>query len=59
MRREKSEAVGTVFEMNVEGKRGERKSRKKGLDAIDSDMRIVGVCVDDVRDDRIIWRFRT
>lgn len=45
MRREKSEAVGTVFEMNVEGKRGERKSRKKGLDAIDSDMRIVGVCV--------------
>jgi len=55
MRRENSEAVRTVMEMNVEG-RG--RSKKKWLDTIGCDMRTAGVCVDDMGD-CVMWRFRT
>lgn len=30
MRREKSESIITIIQMNVEGKRGRRKSKKRG-----------------------------
>lgn len=43
----KSEAVGTVVEMNVKKRRG---PKINFLDATESDMRTVGVCVDDVGD---------
>jgi len=46
VRRENSEAVRMVMEMNVEGRRG--RPKKKWLDAFECDMRTAGVCVDDV-----------
>jgi len=55
MRRENSETVRKVMEMNVKGRR--RRPKKKLLDTIGCDMRIAGVCVDDVRD-RVNWRLR-
>lgn len=45
MRRERSEAVKTVLEINVEGNRGRERPKKRWLDVIKG-----GVSVDDVRD---------
>jgi len=45
------------MKMNVEGKNGKGKPKKKWLDAIKCDMRTSGVCIDDV-EDRVKWRFR-
>jgi len=58
MRRENLEAVRTVMEMNIEGKRGRRRPKKKWLDAIECDVRIAGVCVDDV-ENRVKWKWPT
>jgi len=52
-RREEPEAVRTVMEMNIGGRRGSPKN--KWLNGIGT--RTVGVCVNDV-DDRAKWRTR-
>jgi len=57
MRRENSEAVRTLMEVNVEGRRGRGRPKKKWLDAIECDMKIAGVCVDDMGD-RVKWKFK-
>lgn len=44
MRREKSEALRAVIEMNIEGSRIRRRPKKRWLDMIKNDMRTVGVC---------------
>lgn len=57
---EKSKTVKTVMEVNVEERRRRRRngiSKKKLLDAIESDIITVGVCTDNV-EDSIRWRFR-
>jgi hypothetical protein len=58
MRREESEAVRMVMNMNVEGKRERGRPKKKWLDVIKCDMKSAGVCTEDVGD-RAKWRFRT
>jgi len=55
MRREDSEAVRTVVELSVEGRRGRRRPKKKWLNGIKCDMRMAGVCVNDVGDG-VTWR---
>lgn len=45
MRREKSKAMRTVKEMNVEGSKGRGRPKKRWFDAIKSNMRTAGVCV--------------
>jgi len=45
MRRENSEVIRTVMEINVEGRREKRRPKKKWLDAFGYDMRTAGVCV--------------
>jgi len=50
MKRENSEVVRTIIEMNVEGRRERGRPKKTWLDAIRIDMRPAGVCVDDVGD---------
>ena len=57
-RREETEAVRVVMDMNVVGKRGRGRPKKRWLDGIESDMRIAGVTVRDVAD-RALWRCRT
>ena len=58
MRREETSAVRVVMKMNVEGKRGRGRPKMKWLENIEKDMRVVGVCIGDVKD-RDRWRFRT
>jgi len=48
MRREELEAVRTVMETNIEGRRGRRS--KKWVNTIKEDMRTAGVCVENVGD---------
>lgn len=55
MTREKLKAVRTVLKMNIVKTRGRPKNKR--LNAIKSDMRTVGMFVDDVKD-RVKWRFR-
>jgi hypothetical protein len=43
MRREETKAVRVVMNMNVEGRRGKGKPKKRWLDTIENYMRIVGV----------------
>ena len=57
-RREETEAVRVVMEMNVEGKRGRGRPKKRWIDGVESDMRIAGVRVRDVAD-RALWRCMT
>jgi len=45
------------MKINVEGKRGIRKPKKKWLNTIENDMRADGLCVGDV-ENRDNWRFR-
>jgi hypothetical protein len=40
MRREETNAVRVVMKMNVEGKKGRGKSKKKRLNTIKNDMRL-------------------
>lgn len=47
MRRMKMEAVRTIMEMIVEGKRGRERPKKKWLNVIKSDKRTVGVGVNE------------
>jgi len=47
-----------VIGMNVEGRKGRGRPKKKWLNAIGCDVRTAGECVDDVGD-RVKWRFRT
>ena len=58
MRREETSAVRVVMKMNVEGKRSRGRPKKRWLENIEKDMRVVGVCIGDVKD-RDWWRFRT
>jgi len=48
MRKESLNAVTAVMEMNVEGRRGRKRPKKKWFDAIGCDMKTAGVCIDDV-----------
>jgi len=50
MRREDSEAVKTVMELNMEGRRERERPKKKWLNGIECNMDITGVCVNDVGD---------
>jgi len=43
-------AVRTVMEMNVEGRRGRERPKKRRLDAIGWDMKTAGVCIYDMGD---------
>jgi len=54
MRREKSEAIRTVMEMNIDGRRG--RPKKKWVNTIEEDMSTDGVYVE-VVGDRAKWRF--
>lgn len=58
VRREKSEAIRTVMEMNVIGSRRRGRPKRRWLDAIMSGMRTAGVFVD-VVGNRVKWRFKT
>jgi len=58
MRREETKTVRMVMKMNVEGKRGRGRPKKRRLDKIENDMRAAGVCKGDVKD-RDKWRSRT
>ncbi|KAL4135686.1 hypothetical protein QTP88_007282 [Uroleucon formosanum] len=58
MRREETSAVRVVMKINIEGKRERGRPKKKWLENIEKDMRVVGVCIGDVKD-RDKWRFRT
>jgi hypothetical protein len=42
MRREESNAVRVVMKMNVEGKSGRGKPKKRWLDTIENDIRAIG-----------------
>ncbi|XP_050534488.1 uncharacterized protein LOC126901782 [Daktulosphaira vitifoliae] len=57
MRREELEAIRTVIAMNVEGRRGRGRPKKRWKDANECDMRTADVSVDDVGD-RVKWKFR-
>jgi len=46
------------MKMNVEWKRGRGRPKERWLDAIENDMRAVGVCVENV-ENRGKWRFKT
>jgi len=48
MRKEDSEAVRTVMELCVEGRRGRGRPKKKLLITIEEDMKTTGVCMEDV-----------
>lgn len=51
MRREDSETVKTVMEMNVKGRRwSEKPKRKCTIECVYEDMSIAVVCLDDVGD---------
>jgi hypothetical protein len=43
------------MKINVEGKRGRRRPKKRWLDTIENDMRAVGVCVRDVENQEEWW----
>jgi len=58
MKREEIKTVRVVMKVNVEGKKGRGKPKKKWLDTVENDMRAVGVCVEDV-ENRKKWRFKT
>ncbi len=58
MRREETSAVRVVMMINVEGKRGRGRPKKRWMENIENDMRLVGVGIGDVKD-RDKWRFRT
>jgi len=58
MRRKDSEAIRIVMELTVEERKGKGRPKKKWLNGIKCDMRIAGVCVNDVGD-RVEWRLRT
>ncbi|KAL4104536.1 hypothetical protein QTP88_019831 [Uroleucon formosanum] len=58
MKREKTSAVIIVMKMNIEGKKGRGRPKKRWLKNIKKDMRAVVVCIEDVKD-RDKWRFRT
>ncbi|KAL4082969.1 hypothetical protein QTP88_023973 [Uroleucon formosanum] len=47
MRREETGAVRVVMKMNIEGKRGRGRPKKRWLKNIEKDMRAVGVCIGD------------
>lgn len=47
----------TVKEINIEKRHGREKSKKQ-LDAIESNMKKTGLCVDNVGD-RIKWKFKS
>jgi len=59
MRKQNLEAVRTIMEMNVKGKKGKGRLKEKWLHMIECDMRTAaGVCMDDMGD-CFKWRFRT
>lgn len=58
IKRDESEAVKVIIQMNKEGRRGRRKPEIRRLDAIYRDMKMAWVCIDDVRN-RVRCRFRT
>lgn len=44
-----------VMKINVDGKRGKERSKKKWMETIEYDMRVVSKCVGDVNDSKK-WR---
>lgn len=51
MKREKPKAVRAVIKMNIEGKiGGERPKKKRWLDTIEKDPRAAGVCINNMKD---------
>lgn len=58
IKREKSEVVRMIIEMNAEGSKERETPKKRLLDAVKCDLRTTGMCVDDVRD-LVKWWFRT
>jgi hypothetical protein len=57
-KREETNAVGIFMKMNVKGKRGRGRPKKRWLGMIENDMRAIGMYVEDIvnRDE---WEFRT
>lgn len=49
MRKEKSKTIEMVMEINVDGKTGRGRPKKRFLDAIESDMRTASIRVNDVK----------
>jgi hypothetical protein len=58
MRLEETKAIRVAMKINVDGKIGRGKPKKKWLDKIENDMRTVSVSVGDA-ENRDEWRFRT
>jgi hypothetical protein len=62
MRREETKTAKVIMKMNVDGKIGRGKPKKRSLDMIENDMRAVAdfccVCIRDV-ENRDKWRFWT
>jgi hypothetical protein len=58
MRREDTNTVRVVINMNVEGKRGRGRTKKRWLDMIENDMNVISVYVGDV-ENQDEWSFRT
>jgi len=58
MKRGEAKTVRVVLKINVKGKRGRGRPKKRWLDTIENNMRAVGVCVRDV-ENRNKRRFRT
>jgi hypothetical protein len=48
IRWEKTKAVRVVMKMNVKRKRGRWRQKKRWLDTIQNDLRVIGVCIRDV-----------
>jgi hypothetical protein len=48
MRREETKSIRTIMKMNVKGKRGRSRPKKRWLYTIDNDLRAIGVCVENV-----------
>jgi hypothetical protein len=57
MRREKTNALRVIIKMNVEGKKGRGRTKRRWFEIIVNDMRAVGVCVGDI-ENQDEWRFR-
>jgi hypothetical protein len=58
MRGEETKAVRVLMKINIEGKRGRGKPKKRWLDMIEDDMRAISVSIGDV-ENRDEWKFRT